>query len=71
MARKKPPVKDEPEEEKRVQVSLDADLARKGRMVAGFLGISLPDLVNARLRPIIQRELEIAMEEMGLGKDKK
>jgi len=36
------------DEDKRVQVPLDFDLARKGRMIAGALGISLPDYVNAR-----------------------
>jgi hypothetical protein len=58
----------EPETEKRVQVSIDADLVRKARMVAGSLGISLPDLVNARLRPVIEAELQAMLRDMGLGK---
>lgn len=46
----KPRETKEPDKERRIQVSLDNDLAQKGRVIAAFLGISLPDLVNQRLR---------------------
>lgn len=64
MAGRRPKKPAEADEDRRVQVSLDADLARKGRVVAGFLGVSLPDLVNARLRPIIETELKVVLKEL-------
>lgn len=51
---------DDDGEAKRRQVYLDPDLYRKANFIASALDVSLPDYVNARLRPIILAELEDA-----------
>ena len=49
---------------KRRQVYLDDDLYRKGGMIAAALGVTLPDWVNNKLRPIIEAELPGILEAM-------
>lgn len=59
---------DESTERKRVQVNLDADLARKIGIIASSLDMSVPDYVNNRLQPIVDDELPRMMDGMGFTK---
>jgi hypothetical protein len=63
MARKKPaPVQQANEQpEKRKQVSVDADLVRMGNILASVDGVSLPDLINNLLRPVMTERLRIVL----------
>lgn len=53
------------EEAKRKQVSIDDDLLRKVRVIASSLGMTVPDYVNHRLRPVVERELPEIMKQLG------
>jgi len=55
---------------KRYQVLLDPDIARKVAVIAGALDLSIPDWVNNRLRPIVERELPSVLKELGLANEK-
>jgi predicted HicB family RNase H-like nuclease len=66
VAKKPPsPSADALDDAKRVQVNIDGDLARKARLIAAAMGLSLPDYVNNKLRPIIDEELPAILEQMG------
>jgi antitoxin component of RelBE/YafQ-DinJ toxin-antitoxin module len=67
VAKHKPQAEEAMEEAKRVQVYIDPDLAKKARVIASALGVSLPDYVNNKLRPIIERELPITLRELGVA----
>lgn len=60
----------EAEDAKRVQVTLDPDIAQKARIIAAALGMTLPDWVNNRLRPVADVELPEVMAELGFTKPK-
>jgi len=71
MGRKQPPPEnpDEPENSgrgKRYQVILDPDLVKKIGIIASALDISIPDWVNNRLRPIVEKELPEALLTLGI-----
>lgn len=71
MAKKKadtPAQADAGAEAKRKQVTLDQDLFRKASVIASAMGISLPDYVNNRLRPIIESELPDVLRQLGVLK---
>lgn len=51
---------------KRYSVTLDTDLTRKAGVIASALGISVPDYVNNRLRPIIEKELPKVLRTLGI-----
>jgi hypothetical protein len=56
---------DEPEDGKRRQVSIDDDLIRKVRVIASSLGMTVPDYVNHRLRPVVDEELPRVLRQLG------
>ena len=52
---------------KKFAVEIDDDLARKLRVVAGGLGVTVPDFVNNSLRPIVEARLPEVLTAMEIG----
>jgi antitoxin component of RelBE/YafQ-DinJ toxin-antitoxin module len=46
-------------------VSIDDDLIRKVRVIASSLGMTVPDYVNHRLRPVVDEELPRVLRQLG------
>jgi len=63
MAKKKPEAVED--EAKRKQVYIVDDLIRKVRVIASSLGMSVPDYVNHRLRPVVEEELPRVLRQLG------
>lgn len=72
MAKRKAQPEEVPPDSKKIrrrQVELDLDLSRKVAVVAAALDMTVPDWVNNRLRPIVERELPAALRELGLANE--
>lgn len=72
MAKKQPqqPAPPEPDAKpKRYSVTLDPGLTRKIGALAKLLDMSVPDYVNNRLPPLVEKELREVIDDMGLGSE--
>ncbi len=72
MARKRPASEEQSDNKaSRRQVTLDADLYRKAKVIAAALDVTMPDWINARLREVIDRELPAVLADLGQPRPEK